>query len=303
MHSKLYIPARSAELPFTVDITPESAGWTESSLQVLQLGGALDETADQTATLHTRDTEVMILPLAGGAVVQCGDESFALSPRASVFDGPADMVYLGIGQEYRVSGDGRFAICGAKATRSLPNRRVAAADIPVELRGAGNCSRQVHNFGTADTFEADSLIACEVITPGGNWSSYPAHKHDENTATQTALEEIYYFEFTDGPGSLGSESRGFGYHRVYGTPDRPIEVLEEVRTGDAVLVPHGYHGPSVAAPGYHMYYLNVMAGPGAERAWKIVDDPEHTWLRGTWDDQAVDPRLPFSKPNHAPGGK
>ena len=67
----------------------------------------------------------------------------------------------------------------------------------------------------------------------------------------------------------------------------------EVRTGDVVLVPHGYHGPSVAAPGYHMYYLNVMAGPGEERAWKIVDDPEHAWLRGTWEEQAVDPRLPL----------
>jgi len=87
--------------------------------------------------------------------------------------------------------------------------------------------------------------------------------------------------------------RGFGYHRVYGTPDRPIEVLEEVRSGDVVLVPHGYHGPSVAAPGYHMYYLNVMAGTGEERAWKIVDDPEHAWLRGTWEDQDVDPRLPL----------
>ena len=84
-----------------------------------------------------------------------------------------------------------------------------------------------------------------------------------------------------------------GYHRVYGTPDRPIEVLEEVRTGDVVLVPHGYHGPSVAAPGYHMYYLNVMAGPSEERAWKIVDDPEHAWLRGTWEHQDVDPRLPL----------
>ena len=85
----------------------------------------------------------------------------------------------------------------------------------------------------------------------------------------------------------------FGYHRVYGTPDRPIEVLEEVRTGDVVLVPHGYHGPSAAAPGYHMYYLNVMAGPAAERAWKIVDDPETPGLRGTWDEQDVDPRLPL----------
>jgi 5-deoxy-glucuronate isomerase len=281
MHSKYYIPARSATPPYTVDVTPESAGWTESSLQVVEL--------EKELTLDTGETEVMILPLAGAGTIECNGETFELSPRASVFDGPADMVYLGIHNAYKVRGEGRFAICGARARRQFQNRRVAAADVALELRGTGNCSRQVHNFGTAGVFEADSLIACEVITPGGNWSSYPAHKHDENTPVESQLEEIYYFEIDSGPG----DSRGFGYHRVYGTPDRPIEVLEEVRSGDVVLVPHGYHGPSVAAPGYHMYYLNVMAGPGQERAWKIVDDPEHAWLRGTWEHQDVDPRLPL----------
>ena len=283
MHSKYYIPARSATRPYTVDVTPESAGWTEASLKVVELESR------QELSLDTGDTEVMILPLSGRGSIAADGETFDLSPRASVFDGPADMVYLGTGQTYTLSGEGRIAICGARAKRQLPNRRVAAADVPVELRGTGNCSRQVHNFGTAAVFEADSLIACEVITPGGNWSSYPAHKHDENTPVESALEEIYYFEIDSGP----DDSRGFGYHRVYGTPDRPIEVLEEVRSGDVVLVPHGYHGPSVAAPGYHMYYLNVMAGPGEERAWKIVDDPEHAWLRGTWEHQDVDPRLPL----------
>jgi 5-deoxy-glucuronate isomerase len=266
-----------------VDVTPRSAGWAESSLQVLELDDS------QTAETHTADTEVMILPLAGGGRVECGGEIFELSPRASVFDGPADMVYLGIGQEYSISGEGRFAICGARATTPYPNRRRAAADVPVELRGAGNCSRQVHNFGTATTFEADKLIACEVITPGGNWSSYPAHKHDEDTDVETQLEEIYYFEIADSPAG----TPGFGYHRVYGTPERPIEVLEEVRSGDVVLVPHGYHGPSIAAPGHHMYYLNVMAGSGPNRAWMICDDPNHTWLRDSWEHQQVDPRLPF----------
>jgi 5-deoxy-glucuronate isomerase len=286
MHSKFYIPAGSATVPYTVDVTPESAGWTESSLKVVEfgIGGPAQE-----ITLDTGDTEVMILPLAGEGTVDSDNKAFELSGRASVFDGPADMVYIGTGQTYTLCGEGRFAICGARAKRSLPNRRVPAADIPVELRGAGSCSRQVHNFGTADAFEADSLIACEVITPGGNWSSYPAHKHDENSPVESQLEEIYYFEIDSGP----DDSRGFGYHRVYGTPDRPIEVLEEVRSGDVVLVPHGFHGPSVAAPGYHMYYLNVMAGPGEERAWKIVDDPEHAWLRGTWEHQDVDPRLPL----------
>ncbi|MFL6083181.1 MAG: 5-deoxy-glucuronate isomerase [Mycobacterium sp.] len=283
MYSKFYIPARSATSPYTVDVTPESAGWTEASLKVVELESPRE------LTLDTGDTEVMILPLSGQGTVEADNEAFELSPRASVFDGPADMVYIGTGQGYTLRGEGRFAICGARAVRQLPNRRVAAADVPVELRGTGNCSRQVHNFGTAGVFEADSLIACEVITPGGNWSSYPAHKHDENSPVESALEEIYYFEIDSGP----DDSRGFGYHRVYGTPERPIEVLEEVRSGDVVLVPHGYHGPSVAAPGYHMYYLNVMAGPGEERAWRIVDDPEHAWLRGTWDHQDVDPRLPL----------
>jgi 5-deoxy-glucuronate isomerase len=286
MHSKFYIPAGSATAPYTVDVTPESAGWTESSLKVVEFK------PPQELTLDTGETEVMILPLAGGGTVDCDNVAFELSPRASVFDGPADMVYIGTHNTFTLRGEGRFAICGARAKRELPNRRVAAADVSVELRGTGNCSRQVHNFGTAGVFEADSLIACEVITPGGNWSSYPAHKHDENSPVESQLEEIYYFEFKDGPGDYSS-SRGFGYHRVYGTTDRPIEVLEEVRSGDVVLVPHGYHGPSVAAPGYHMYYLNVMAGPGEERAWKIVDDPEHAWLRGTWEDQDVDPRLPL----------
>ncbi len=112
----------------------------------------------------------------------------------------------------------------------------------------------MHNFGVPDVLDADRIIACEVLTPGGNWSSYPPHKHDEDRDGESVLEEIYYFEVANG---------GPGYQRVYGTPERPIDVTTEVRTGEIVLVPHGWHGPSMAAPGYDLYYLNVMAGPGA----------------------------------------
>jgi 5-deoxy-glucuronate isomerase len=84
-----------------------------------------------------------------------------------------------------------------------------------------------------------------------------------------------------------------GYQRVYGTVERPIDVFAEVRTGDVVLVPHGWHGPSMAAPGYDLYYLNVMAGPGAQRTWLICDDPSHGWVRQTWEGLAVDRRLPL----------
>jgi 5-deoxy-D-glucuronate isomerase len=105
-------------------------------------------------------------------------------------------------------------------------------------------------------FAADRLIAVEVLTPAGNWSSYPPHKHDEERDNQEcALEEIYYYEVAQ---------NGFAYQRVYTSdPKRQIDLCVEVRTGDVVTVPHGYHGPSMAAPGYDLYYLNVM---GLERA-------------------------------------
>jgi 5-deoxy-glucuronate isomerase len=66
-----------------------------------------------------------------------------------------------------------------------------------------------------------------------------------------------------------------------------------VRDGDVTLVPRGYH-PCAAAHGYDLYYLNVMAGPGPERVWRFCDDPAHAWIRDTWADQAVDPRLPMT---------
>jgi len=175
----------------------------------------------------------------------------------------------------------------------MPFRYGPAEAVPVELRGAGQASRQVNNFCTPDVFETDKLIACEVLTPNGNWSSYPPHKHDEAREGESELEEIYYFETRVEDGAQREGVDPVGYQRVYGTEDRPIDVLAEVRTGDVVLVPHGWHGPAMAPPGYDLYYLNVMAGPGATRAWLICDDPSHGWVRDAWVDQPVDPRLPL----------
>ena len=69
----------------------------------------------------------------------------------------------------------------------------------------------------------------------------------------------------------------------------------EVYDGDVAPVRHGYLGPCVAAPGYDMYYLNVMAGPNEDLVWLAPDDPAHHWIRATWDNQEVDPRLPMNK--------
>jgi 5-deoxy-glucuronate isomerase len=264
-----------------VDIRPETAGWRFSGLRVVELGPG------ENLELLTGSDEFVVVPLAGGCEVSGMDFRFLLSGRTDVFAGPTDFAYLPVDANARIESlaGGRFALASASARRQLPARYVAAGEVPVELRGAGRASREVHNMCTPETFDADRLMVVEVLTPGGNWSSYPPHKHDEHTEDERPLEEIYYFE-------IGGGANGFGYQRVYSSSGGDIDVLREVRTGDVVLVPHGYHGPSMAPPGYDMYYLNVMAGP-EERAWRCTDDPAHAWIRDTWLNETIDPRLPF----------
>ncbi|MDR2348638.1 MAG: 5-deoxy-glucuronate isomerase [Bifidobacteriaceae bacterium] len=275
----------AAAPPWTTQIDANTPGWAQTGLRVAELKPG------QEVRLPAAGRERIVLPLSGAfGVTPEGGPPMTVG-RTSVWDGPGGVVYVGPGQGLAIAGAGRVAVAEAAATESRPARLLDAADVPQELRGAGPSSREVRNFGVPGVLEAESIIACEVLTPAGNWSSYPPHKHDQELAgRETSLEEIYYFEFRPTVPGAGAP---VGYQRVSASPSRDIDVLAEVRDGDIVLVPFGWHGPSMAAPGYDMYYLNVMAGPGRERAWRITDHPDHAWIRGTWEGQPPDPRLPF----------
>jgi 5-deoxy-glucuronate isomerase len=298
--SRWFLPLGSARRDgCDVVVDDTLADWRHTGLRVLSLedGGSWQPPAGP--------WEYVVVPLSGPVTVTARDEAGTeqradLTGRASVFTGATDVAYVPAGSTLGLTGTApaRVAVCAAKVADDGPPqkfRHVSAADVPVELRGAGTCSREVRNFGVPAVLDADSIIACEVVTPAGNWSSYPPHKHDEEReGVETELEEIYYFETrVTGGRSAPGDPDPVGYQRVYGTEERPIDVFAEVRTGDVVLVPHGWHGPSMAAPGYDLYYLNVMAGPGETRAWLICDDPRHGWVRETWDGVDVDPRLPM----------
>ncbi len=277
---------------FEVAIGPREAGWQHTGLYVVTLGPG------ESRTVTGGQHEWLVLPLSGPVRVECAGKLVFLFGREGPFAGPTDYAYVPVSSKFTITSTtgARVALPHAKASAALPFRRIPAEETVVELRGAGQCSRQVNNFGTPSVLNADSIIACEVLTPAGNWSSYPPHKHDEpHEELESVLEEIYYFEMRaeDSAVAVPKSANPFGYQRVYGTRDRPINVLAEVRSGDVVLVPHGWHGPSMAPPGYDMYYLNVMAGPAPRREWLITEDPDHAWVRQTWASQKVDPRLPF----------
>ena len=274
-------------------------GWEHTGLRVARL------TEGASIALPGTGVERLIVPLAGSFSVAhqeaAAEATTALTGRASVFAGPTDVLYLSAAATATVTatspGESRFLVATSPTETVRPSRYIPVAEVPVELRGAGASSRQVHNFGRKESLDAARFIVVEVITPAENWSSYPPHKHDQHVpGHESELEEIYYFEVAptrDAPAGVDAD-RAFGMFSTYSSPAGQIEIDSQVHTGDVALVPYGYHGPAVAAPGYDMYYLNVMAGPDPERTWLISDDPAHGWVRDTWEGQELDARLPFA---------
>lgn len=276
-----------------IEITPADAGWDWTGIRVLRLAPG------EPVTLETGDSELFVLPLSGSLTVEVDADAFELAGRETVFSRVTDFVYVGRDTTFQLTSraGAELALPSSRCQRALPPKYGAAEDVPVEVRGAGPATRQVANFGIPGVWDhADKLVCCELLTPEGNWSSYPPHKHDASDPCRVVNEEIYYYRIAPGPDG----SAGFGYHSTYTGPEHleaglePLDEIWRVRDHDVVLVPHGYHGPCVAAPGYEMYYLNVMAGPGADRELAFCDDPAHGWVRDTWADMATDPRCPVT---------
>ena len=274
---------------YETDLDPKRAGWEWSSLRVLNLPDG------ETITVEGDETEYLVLPLSGGCTVKVENEEYEIKGRESVFTDITDYAYIprNTGITITASGHARIALPGAKATKDFSPRYCPREEVGTGLRGAGPSSRQVNNYALGNTVETSHLLACEVLTPGGNWSSYPPHKHDEHNEVERELEEIYYYEIRRGDG----DREGFAIQRIYPSPGHDIDVCTEVRDRDIVVMPYGYHGPSIAAPGYDLYYLNVMAGPAEDSVWLMTDDPHHTWVRQTWETQEVDSRLPMTPMN------
>ncbi len=256
---------------WTQHLDPASAGWTYVGFAVTRLE------AGQTLSEPAGDRERLVLVLEGAAGVAVGGTDFGVvGSRESVFDGPPPpLVLAAAGEriEVRAARTSLVAIASAPAGAIRRTASIPAEDILVETRGSGNTQRRIHHL-LPPAAEAAHLIAFEVYTPGGNWSSYPPHKHDtEEPPTEALLEELYFYRF--------AKPTGFAVQRVY-TPDRSLDETMTARDGDIVLVPRGYHVVGAAA-GYDCYYLNIMAGPN--RAWHFTVDPDHRWLMN-WDPSA-----------------
>jgi 5-deoxy-glucuronate isomerase len=187
---------------------------------------------------------------------------------------------------------GEYAVAWVPTNQDNEPFLTKPEDVEISVRGGDNVSRQINDLLPSGS-PVHRLVLVEVYTPGGNWSSYPPHKHDihleddEGNLLESDLEEVYFYKI--------DKPDGYAYQRVYTDETsplhkagHPIDALVRAENNCVVLVPEGYH-PVVSAPGYTTYYLNVLAGSAQTLANQ--DDPRYTWVKDTYKQK--DNRLPL----------
>lgn len=251
----------------TLAVAPNGSDWKYVLFRVIRVPSG------KTYAGHSGGNEIALVFIEGTAEVRSSSGDWhAVGGRATPFDGPPQAIYLPPDTDYQVrAATGvELAVCGAAARDRLPPRRIALKEREGHDRGTGRARRRIYDLLMRPD-DASALFITEVHTPAGNWSSYPPHKHDvDEPPRESQLEEVYYYRI--------QPSAGFALQRVY-TADGEFDETFTARDRDVVLVPRGYH-VCAAAPGYAVYYLNVLAGP--RHVYRISFDPAHEWIKKGW---------------------
>lgn len=211
--------------------------------------------------------------------------------RKNVFGGLPHALYLPPETEFTLKAESQMLdiACGwTPSSNKTEARFITPQDVHnfgIELRGGDNASRQINSILPPGSM-GKRLVCVEVYTPSGNWSSFPAHKHDtrkidskNGEVIEASLEEFYFYKI--------DKPQGFALQKIY-TDDRSLNEIIEAHNNDLVLIPRGYH-PVVAGHGYNVYYLNFLAG--SDQSLASTDDPDHKWIYNSW--KGMDTRLPL----------
>ena len=267
-------------------ITTAEAGWNHLNFMARTMKQG------QKWVGETGNNEYLFVLLGGNFSAETSAGTWkTTNGRKDVFSGLPHALYLPQHTRFDITPAGSFLdiACGwCIAEQLFPAHYITpsdVADMGIEYRGGDNASRQINRILPPGS-PVNRLVCVEVYTPSGNWSSFPAHKHDtrkihpvSGALMEASLEEIYFYKM--------DKPQGFAIQKVY-TDDRSLDELAEAHHNDVVLVPEGYH-PVVAGHGYNVYYLNFLAG--SDQSLANTDDPDHKWIYGTW--KGMDPRIPI----------
>lgn len=274
-------PEASGDDGVITRVTAAQAGWEFLNVEVRRLDRG------QRWAHNTQDCEAALVWLGGRCSVRSNRGDWdVIGRRPNVFSGMPHALYLPRRSTFDLTAlcDGvEVAHCWVPSDEDHPARLVTPQQSRIEIRGGLGATRQINGI-LPPGFDCHRIVCVEVYTPGGNWSSYPPHKHDvhrqdkHGNLLEADLEEVYFYKI--------DKPKGYAIQRVY-TDDRALDEVVVAHDNDLVLVPEGYH-PVSAAYGFDCYYLNFLAGSAQSLA--NSDDPDYAWVKETWTGQ--DPRLP-----------
>ena len=240
---------------------------------------------------ETGENEILIVLLGGKFSIKTDSGSWITKKsRKDVFSGLPHAVYLPRKQKFSLQAESEkldiaYGWCSTDQDHPVqfidPHK---VNELGIEIRGGDNATRQINSILPPGS-DCHHLVSVEVYTPSGNWSSFPAHKHDirkvddNNKVLEARLEETYFYKI--------DQPQGYAIQQVY-TDDRSLDEIAVARNNDIVMVPKGYH-PVVAGHGYNVYYLNFLTG--SDQSLANSDDPDHAWIYNSW--KGKDPRIPM----------
>jgi 5-deoxy-glucuronate isomerase len=268
-------PIPAGESGVLLSVTPEEAGWETLQFCVRRMNPG------EVLKGQTEGVEAILVTLGGRLTLDWGEGPQSMGKRENVFAGYPYSAYLPAGTSFEIKAETlvEFAETRTKSERKSVPRIIAPEHVDTEIRGSGNATRQILRIIKPEA-DADKLMANEVFTPDGSWSSYPPHKHDTlNLPSECDLDEIYYFRV--------SHPDGFAFLRVYDSEGKR-DLTAVIRDGDLGILSSGYHLVA-APPGYQVYYLAVLAG--AARNLAASTDPHYDHLKKY--KPPLDPRVPF----------
>ncbi|MEX2543322.1 MAG: 5-deoxy-glucuronate isomerase [Trueperaceae bacterium] len=256
-----------------IDKTSGLSGLQDDACKLLDFSRLNLEAGGRYEGRLSAEREAVLVVLSGSANLEVNGVRFDnVGGRPDVFSGNPHSVYLPRGASFLVEAASAMeaALPSAPAFEEYAPYQVLPGEVDTGTWGTLNFTRYFRKIVVhGDGRPASRIIVGETITPSGNWSTFPPHKHEVAEGGEVFHEEMYYFR--------NSSPDGYGLVQHY-SPERGYDNTYRVEDDTLLSMPHGYH-TYAAAPGSASYYLWFLAGDGREQGTSF--DPRVGWVQKT----------------------
>ena len=248
---------RSLDRPW-IDLLSDELSYLQVTAILLAAGEKMD--------IETVNREYGFVLISGHCEFFIQDtEHYILGPRLNPFDEKPYALLVTRDQKItiRALSPSFLGAGSAPAKDRMENQLILPEDCGGGARGVDNWQREVRFVIWSDNTKGNMLLMGETITPSGNWSTIPPHRHQYDTpGEEVPYDEAYFFRF--------SKDTGFALAWQFDDVGQMDQAFS-IKNNDVLYMDQGYH-PVACGPGARLYQLTIMAGPRRLSKSRVHDD-------------------------------